>query len=73
MSKEIAAEAALENCRALIGRINAALSAEEPFINVSSVAELLMHLESAVSALRKSAPRPRKREETRIALNQRWR
>jgi hypothetical protein len=68
MSKEIGAEAALENCRALIDRINAALSAE-PLVNVSTAAELLFHLESAASALKKSAPRSREREETKIALN----
>ena len=38
MLKEIEAEATLENCRALIDEINAGLSAEEPFINVSSAA-----------------------------------
>jgi hypothetical protein len=63
------AEAVPENCRALIKQINAELSAEEPFINVSSVAELLLYLESAASALKKSAPHPRKRDETKIALN----
>jgi len=56
--KKVEAGAALANCRALINQINAALSAEKPFVNVSSVAELLLHLESAASALRKSARRP---------------
>jgi hypothetical protein len=69
MSKEIGAEVVLENCRALIDQISAGLSAEEPAVNVSSAAELLFYLESAASALKKSAPRPRKREETKIALN----
>jgi hypothetical protein len=69
MLKEIEAEATLENCRALIDQVIAGLSAEEPAVNVSSAAELLFYLESAASALKKSAPRPRKREETKIALN----
>jgi hypothetical protein len=69
MSKESDAEAVLENCRALIKQIKAGLSAEKPLVNASSAAELLLHLESAASALKKSAPRPRKREETKIALN----
>jgi hypothetical protein len=57
MSKEIGAEAALENCRALINQINAGLSAEKPYVNASTAAELLLHLESTASALRKSARR----------------
>jgi hypothetical protein len=57
MSKEIGAEAALENCRALINQINAGLSAEKPLVNASTAAELLLHLDSAASALRKSAGR----------------
>ena len=55
--KGIEAGAALENCRALINQINAGLSAEEPFVNVSSAAEFLFYLELAVSALEESAPR----------------
>jgi hypothetical protein len=51
MSKEIDAEAALENCRALINQINARLSAEKPLVNASTAAELLFHLELAASAL----------------------
>jgi hypothetical protein len=54
MSKEIGAEPALENCRALINQISAGLSAKKPFINVSTAAELLLHLESAASALKRS-------------------
>ena len=61
MSDTIEAEAALENCRALINQIIAGLSAEEPFVNVSSTAELQLYLEFAASALKKSAPRPQKR------------
>ncbi len=62
MSKEIEVEAALENCRALINQINAALSAEKPFVNASSAAELLLHLESAAAALKKSfGPSPPER------------
>ncbi len=51
MLKEIEAGAVLENCRALINQINAELSAEEPFVNVSSATELLLYLECAASAL----------------------
>ena len=69
MLKEIEAEAALANCRALINQINAGLSAEEPFVNVSSTAELRLYLEFAASALEKRALRPRERGETKIALN----
>jgi hypothetical protein len=62
MSKEIGAEPALENCRALINQISAGLSAEKPFINVSTAAELLLHLESAASALKEaSGPCPGER------------
>jgi hypothetical protein len=46
-----------------------ALSAEEPFVNVSSAAELLSHLEFAASALKRSVSRSRERDETKIALN----
>jgi len=69
MLKETDVDAALANCRALMNQINAGLSAEEPFVNVSSAAELLFYLEFAASALKKSTPRSRKREETKIALN----
>jgi hypothetical protein len=58
MSKESDAEAVLENCRALIKQIKAGLSAEKPLVNASSAAELLVHLESAASALRRSVRRP---------------
>ena len=50
-------ETALANCRALINQINAAVSAKEPFADVSSATELLFYLERATSALEKSAPR----------------
>jgi hypothetical protein len=57
--KEIDAETVLENCRALIKQIKASLSAERPFVNASSAAELLLHLEAAAAALKKSfGPRP---------------
>jgi hypothetical protein len=57
--KEIAVEAVLENCRALIKQIKAGLSAEKPFVNASSAAELLLHLETAAAALKRSfGPRP---------------
>jgi hypothetical protein len=65
--KRFEAEAALANCRALINQIHAGLSAEEPFVNVSSTAELQLYLESAASALEKCAPSPRERGETKIA------
>jgi hypothetical protein len=38
---EIEAGAVLEKCRALISQINARLSVEEPFVDVSSATELL--------------------------------
>jgi hypothetical protein len=48
----------LEHCRALIEQIDAALSAEEPLLlDVSALAELQSHLESAASALRKATRR----------------
>ena len=58
MLKEVEAGAALENCRALINQINAGLSTEEPFVNVSWVAELQLYLEFAASVVEKSIPRP---------------
>jgi hypothetical protein len=59
--KEGELEAPLANCRALINQIDAGLSAKEFFLNISSAAELLFYLEFAASALKKAAPRPRKR------------
>jgi hypothetical protein len=53
--KEIEVEAALANCRALIDQINVGLSAGNPFVNVSSAAELLFYLEFAASALQRDA------------------
>jgi hypothetical protein len=47
MRKETDVEATLENCRALINQIIAGLSAEEPFVNVSSAKELLSNKEIA--------------------------
>jgi hypothetical protein len=74
MLKEIEAEATLENCRALINQIIAGLSAEEPFVNVSSAAELLLYLECAASALKRSVSRSQERGETKIvAFNYRRR
>jgi hypothetical protein len=67
--KKFEAEAALANCRALINQINAGLSAEEPFVNVSSTAELQLYLEFAASALEECAPSPRERGKTKIAIN----
>ena len=54
-AQEIEAEAALEDCRALISQINADLFAEEPFVNVSRAAELQLYLEFAASALKRAA------------------
>jgi hypothetical protein len=72
--KKVEAEAALANCRALINQINAGLSAEEPFVNVSSATELLFYLERAASALKKSVSRSQERGETKIvAFNYRRR
>jgi hypothetical protein len=59
--KNVEAGAALANCRALINQIDAGLSTEEPLVNVSSAAELLLYLEFADSALKKSASRLRER------------
>jgi len=68
------AEATLESCRALINQIIAGLSAEEPFVNVSSAAELLFYLERAASALERSVSRSQERGETKIvAFNYRRR
>ena len=64
-------EAALANCRALIDQINAGLSAEEPFVDVSSATELLFHLKRAASALKRSPSRSRERGKTKITLNYR--
>jgi len=74
MLNTIEAEATLENCRALINQIIAGLSAEEPFVNVSSAAELLFYLERAASALERSVSRSQERGETKIvAFNYRRR
>jgi hypothetical protein len=43
--------AVLENCHALISQISAGLSADEPFLDVSSARELLFYLERAASVL----------------------
>jgi hypothetical protein len=67
MLNTIEAEATLESCRALINQIIAGLSAEEPFVNVSSAAELLFYLERAASALERSVSRSQERGETKIA------
>jgi len=74
MLNTIEAEATLENCRALINQIIAGLSAEEPFVNVSSAAELLFYLERAASAPKKSVSHSQERGETKIvAFNYRRR
>jgi hypothetical protein len=69
MLKETDVEAALANCRALINQINAGLSAEEPFVDVSSATELLFYLKRAASSLQKSLSRSRVRGQTKTALN----
>jgi hypothetical protein len=72
--KKIEAEAALANCRALINQINAGLSADEPVVDVSSAAELLLYLECAASALKRSVSHSQERGETKIvAFNYRRR
>jgi hypothetical protein len=48
---KIEAGAVLENCHALINQMNARLSAEEPFVDVSSATEVLSYLERAASVL----------------------
>jgi hypothetical protein len=61
MLNTIEADAAIENCRALIKQIDAGLSGERSFGNISSGAELLLlelHLERAASALERSLSRP---------------
>jgi hypothetical protein len=57
VANEIDVEAVLERCRALIEQIDAALSAEEPLLDISAIAELLSHLESAASALTRATRR----------------
>jgi hypothetical protein len=61
MLNTIEADAAIENCRALINQIDAGLSGEGSFGNIPSGAELLLlelHLERAASALERSLSRP---------------
>jgi hypothetical protein len=53
--KEIEAEAALEDCRALISQINDELYAELGFVNISRAAEVQLYLGFAASALKKAA------------------
>jgi hypothetical protein len=48
---KIEAGAVLENCHALINQIKARLSAEEPFVDVSSATEVLSYLKRAASVL----------------------
>jgi hypothetical protein len=67
--KEIEVEATLENCRALIDEINAGLSAEELFINVSSAAAFLLYLEFAASLLEKSGAARLRERGTKFVLN----
>jgi hypothetical protein len=67
--KQSDVEAALANFRALINQINTGLSAEESFVDVSSATELLLYLERAASALKRSVSRSRERGETKTALN----
>ena len=73
MLNKIEAEAAIENCRALIDQIDAGLSAEEPLGDVSSGVDLLLnlelHLEHAASALKKAAPLSREHEQTKVEPN----
>jgi hypothetical protein len=74
MTDTIEAEAALENCRALINQIDADLSAEEPFVNVSSAAEALLYLECADAAIKRCVSRSRESGRAKIvAFNYRRR
>jgi hypothetical protein len=58
VANEIDVEAVLEKCRTLIEQIDAGLSGEEPLLlDVSAIAELLSHLESAASALTRATRR----------------
>ena len=57
MLKNIEGEATLENCRALMDEINAGLSGEDPLGNLSSAAELQLHLEFAASVLKRFCSR----------------
>jgi hypothetical protein len=62
--KETEAEATLENCRALINQITVGLSVEKPFVDFLSAAEVLLYLDFACSALKKSALHPREQKIT---------
>jgi hypothetical protein len=64
MLKKIHVAGTLEDCRALINQIIVALSAEES-LDVS-LATVLLYLERADSALKRSVSRPRERGETKI-------
>jgi hypothetical protein len=64
MLKETQAEATLENCRALINQITVGLSAEKPFVDFLSATEVLLYLDFACSALKKSALHPREQKIT---------
>jgi hypothetical protein len=70
-------QAALENCRTLIDQINARLSTEEPFVNGASAVVLLLHLESAATALGRSLQSTRQWgaeliSKMKLDLNYRW-
>jgi hypothetical protein len=64
MLKETEAEATLENCRALINQITVGLSAEKPFVDFLSATEVLLYLDFACSALKKSALHSREQKIT---------
>jgi hypothetical protein len=68
---EIGADASLcssmKRVEKLIGIAPDRTREREPFVNVSSASKLLLYLEFAASALNKAAPRPRKREWTKLA------
>jgi len=66
--KDIEAEATLENCRALINQITVGLSAEKPFVDFLSAAEVLLYLDFACSALKKSALHPREQKITTLTV-----
>jgi hypothetical protein len=49
-------------------KINAGLSAEAPFVDVLSSAELLLYPDFAVSALKKAAPLSRERSRSQLSV-----
>ena len=65
MPKKVEAEATLENCRALINQITVGLSAEKPFVDFLSAAEVLLYLDFAASCSHKVRTTAAKARRTR--------